>query len=136
MNPTALALAGYIIWLMLLLSVVVSVRTYQTLAGHRAANSFLPDGSDGSPFYGRLVRAHMNCIEGFPYIGGLLILALLTHQIQLTNPLAFIVLAGRIAQSFTHLISVGVLAVQVRFFFFLIQLVICLYWGFQLVAQL
>ncbi len=135
MNATSLALAGYIFWFMLLLAWITAIRTIQTLSGKREANSFQPDGTDVAPFYGRLSRAHANCYESFPFIGGLLILGLLTNQTQLTNPLAYIVLGSRIAQSVTHLISASVLAVQIRFFFFLIQLVICFYWCFQLMTR-
>ena len=136
MNATALALAGYIFWFMLLLALITLIRTIHTLSGKRAANSFQPDGFDVSPFSGRLCRAHANCFESFPFVGGILLLALVTNQAQLTNPLAYIVLAARIAQSVTHLISAGVLAVQIRFFFFLIQLVICFYWCYQLIIRL
>lgn len=135
MNATAFALAGYIFWFMLLLAWIAASRTVQTLSGKRAANSFQPDGNDLTPFYGRLSRAHANCYESFPVIGGLLILALATNQAQLTNPLAVVVLGSRIAQSITHLISVSVLAAQIRFFFFLIQLVVCFYWCFQLFGR-
>lgn len=136
MNPTAIVLTGYIFWYMLLLAGIALLRTVLTLSGKRAANRFHPDGTDVSAFSGRLCRAHANCYEGFPIIGGLLILALLTNQTGLTDPLAAIVLAARIAQSITHLISVNVLAVQIRFFFFMIQLVICFYWAIQMIARL
>jgi len=135
MNPTALSLAGYITWYMLLLAGIAVYRTVLTVSGTRAANSFSPDGSDVSAFSGRLCRAHANCTEGFPYIGGLLILALVTNSTEITNFLALIVLASRIAQSTVHLISTNVMAVQLRFLFFMIQLVVCFYWAVQLLIQ-
>jgi uncharacterized MAPEG superfamily protein len=135
MNETALALIGYIFWSMLLLAWIVVIRGYLTMAGNRAANSFQPDGTDVSPFSGRLCRAHANCFEAFPYIGGILILALVTNLTEITNSLALVVLGARLIQSTAHLISTSALVVQVRFFFFLVQLVICFYWSIQLILR-
>ncbi|MBU1618387.1 MAG: MAPEG family protein [Gammaproteobacteria bacterium] len=36
----------------------------------------------------RLTRAHANCIEGFPIFAALLIIALITEQTAITDPLA------------------------------------------------
>ncbi len=131
MNPTALALTGYIIWFLLLLGFIALLRTGLTIAGKRAANSFRPDGYDVSDFSGRLCRAHANCYESFPFVGGLLMLALVTNTTGITNALAYIVLASRIGQSIVHVLSTGTRAVQTRFAFFLVQYVICLYWAIQ-----
>ena len=75
---TALALAGYVGWTLTLLGVLAVLRSTLTVTGQRAANSFLPDGSDGSPFARRLVRAHANCYENLPIFGCLVLLALAT----------------------------------------------------------
>ena len=135
MNPTALALLGYISWYLVLIAGIAVHRSYLTVSGQRAANSFKPEGSDVSAFSGRLCRAHANCYEGFPYVGGLLVLALVTDTTQITHSLALWVFAARVAQSVIHLISTSAMAVQVRFFFFLIQMVICFYWAFQLLNR-
>ena len=135
MNPTAFSLAGYIIWYLLLLTGIALYRSVLTVSGKRAANSFAPEGSDVSPFSGRLCRAHANCGEGFPIIGGLLLLALVTNTTEITNTLALVVLIARIAQSTVHLISTAVMAVQLRFALFLIQVVIAFYWAFQFLAR-
>jgi len=135
MNETALALIGYIFWSMLLLAWIVVIRGYLTVAGNRAANSFQTDGTDVSPFSGRLCRAHANSFEAFPYIGGILILALVTNLTEVTNSLALVVLGARLIQSTAHLISTSAQVVQIRFFFFLVQLVICFYWSIQMILQ-
>ncbi|MCG8339374.1 MAG: MAPEG family protein [Proteobacteria bacterium] len=128
MNLTALALIGYIAWTLLIIIVVVFHRATLTLAGKRAANSFKTDGIDVSEFSARLCRAHANCYESFPFIGGLLLLALATNLTNITNPLAIIVLISRIAQSTTHAVSTSVWGVQIRFGFFVVQIGICIYW--------
>ncbi|MFH2132174.1 MAG: MAPEG family protein [bacterium] len=136
MNTTALALAGYITWFLVLLGGIAVYRSVLTVAGKRAANAFAPHGSDVSDFSGRLCRAHANCYESFPFIGGLLLLALITNATDITHSLALIVLACRVAQSTIHLISTSVMAVQARFLFFLIQYVICFYWVIQFLTRL
>ena len=127
MNATALALTGFIGWFILLLLSLGGVRILATLKG-KAPNSFRPDGTDVSDFAVRLVRAHANCYESFPIVGGLMLLALATQTTEITNPLALIVLTARIGQSSIHLVSTSNLAVQARFSLFLVQVVISLYW--------
>ncbi len=135
MNATALAFTGYITWFLILLGGIAVYRSVLTLSGKRAANSFKPDGADVSEFSGRLCRAHANCYESFPFVGGLLILALVTNSTGITNSLALTVLVCRIAQSTIHLLSTSVVAVQARFAFLLAQYVICFYWAIQFLAQ-
>lgn len=127
MNATALALMGFIGWFILLLLSLGGVRILATLKG-KAPNSFRPDGTDVSDFAVRLVRAHANCYESFPFVGGLMLLALATQATEITNPLALIVLAARIGQSSIHVASTSNLAVQLRFSLFLVQVGISLYW--------
>ncbi len=127
MNATALALTGFIGWFVLLLLSLGGVRILATLKG-KAPNSFRPDGTDVSDFAVRLVRAHANCYESFPIVGGLMLLALATQTTEITNPLALIVLAARIGQSSIHLASTSNLAVQARFSLFLVQVGISIYW--------
>lgn len=128
MNLTTIALLGFIGWTLLLIVTVELVRVYLVLATGRKVTQFNPDGADISPFMHRLARAHANCVENFPIFGGLLILAILTNQTHLTNPLAPYFLAARLAQSVTHLISSRALAINIRFVFFVIQLAIGAYW--------
>ncbi len=135
MNMTAFSFVGYITWFLVLLGGIALYRSALTVAGKRAANSFKPDGSDGSDFSARLCRAHANCYENFPIIGGLLLLALVTNSTDITHSLAAIVLGCRIVQSIVHMFSTGVIAVQIRFFFFLVQYVICFYWAIQFLSK-
>ena len=127
MNATALALTGFIGWFILLLLSLGGVRILATLKG-KAPNSFRPDGTDVSDFAVRLVRAHANCYESFPFVGGLMLLAMATQTTEITNPLALIVLTARIGQSSIHLASTSNLAVQARFSLFLVQVGISIYW--------
>ncbi len=131
MSHTAIALLGYIGWTTFILLVLGTYRTALTLSGKKAANSFSPAGDDVSPFSGRLCRAHANCYEYFPIVGGLLLYALATNQSDVTNGLALIMLAARVVQSLIHIVSISVMAVKVRFFFFLVQTGIAIFWMYE-----
>lgn len=128
MNASAVALVGYIAWFTLLLTTIGTLRSGLVLGGKRAANSFTPAGDDVSPFSQRLCRAHANCYEAFPVVGGLLLLALATGQTAVTDPLALILLAARVAQSVVHLASTSPIAVLARFGFFGVQIGIAIWW--------
>ena len=127
MNATATALLLYVTWTIALVSLIAIVRSVATLGG-KAANSFAPDGHDVSAFSARLCRAHANCYESFPFVGGLLLFALATGQTAVTDPLAYLLIAARVAQSLIHLASTAVPAVLLRFAAMLAQIVIALWW--------
>lgn len=136
MTATATALVGFILWYLLLYALLGGLRVGLALSGKKKPNSFAPDGTDVSPFAHRLARAHANCYESFPFVGGLMLLALATGNTAVTGPLALYVLGARIVQSSVHLISTSVAAVQVRFLFFLVQFGIGVYWALLLAGRL
>lgn len=128
MNNTIFALLGYITWILILLVWLATYRTLLVAKKEQSVNGFKPDGSDSPAFGERITRAQSNCVESFAFIGGLMLLALATDSAVITNGLALLLLAARLGQSTTHLLSTSVLAVQIRFAFFLVQIGICLYW--------
>jgi len=128
MSPSLSALLGYVAWMLVLLGVLATLRSALTLSGARPANAFDPGGADVSPFSGRLCRAHANCYEFFPVFGGLLVVAVLAQKTGVTDPLAHLALAARVAQSSVHLISTSVAAVTIRFGFFGAQFAIAVWW--------
>jgi len=135
MSLSFFAVIAYIVWTIILIIMIEVFRTYLVVKTGHAINDFSPDGSDISPFAHRLSRAHANCYESFPIIGGTLLVALATGQTGITDPLALWVIAARVAQSSTYMISGSVPASQVRFLFFLIQLTISTWWIVQLLLQ-
>lgn len=135
-SSTLVALLGFLLWTLFLLIVMEVMRVWWVLAKKFPANEFKPDNSNLSPFLQRLARAHANCIEGIPVFGGLFIVALLTEQTAVTDPLAYLFLAARIAQSLAHLLSLHVIAVNLRFVFFTVQLVLGFYWAVKLISAL
>lgn len=135
MNTSALVLTLFIAWALALLVLMEVIRSYLVISGRAKSNEFKPDNANLSPFLQRLARAHANCIESLPVLGGLLLVAIVTCRTELTDPLAPWLLVARIGQSITHLISVSVVAVNVRFLFFAVQLAIAIYWIWGLLAR-
>lgn len=80
----------------------------------------------------RIARAHMNCVESLPVFGGILAIAVMTSRTAVTDPLALWFVLARVAQSSVHLISTSVLAVNIRFAAFFVQIVMGVYWLWSL----
>jgi len=132
---SATVLTLLIAWALLLVVLMEILRGRLVAGGHIAGNEFRPDNSNLSPFMQRLARAHANCIEGLPIFGGLLVVALVTNRASVTDQLAPWLLLARLVQSGTHLSSGSILAVNVRFLAFVVQLVIALYWSWALLVR-
>ena len=134
MTPTLTAFTGFIAWSLFLLVLMEAIRSKLVLTGAVPANGFRPDNSNLSPFMQRLARAHANCVEGLPLIGGLMLVAVLAGKSEVTDPLAFTFLGARILQSVLHLSSLSPAAVTLRFTAFAVQMGIGMYWAFRLLA--
>jgi uncharacterized MAPEG superfamily protein len=134
MNTTLLAMLGFLCWTLFLLVLMETVRSRLVLTGEVPANGFNPENSNLSPFMQRLARAHANCLEGLPLFGGFMILAVVAGKSNVTDPLAYVFLAARIAQSTIHLASTSSAAVTVRFSAFAVQIGITVYWAVKLHA--
>jgi uncharacterized MAPEG superfamily protein len=135
-SPTAIALTGFITWALFLLILMELLRSQLVVLKKIPSNEFKPDNSNLSPFMQRIARAHANCIESLPVFGGLLLVAIATGQTSITDPLAYLLLAARMVQSSVHLASLSILAVNTRFTFFAIQMVIGTYWAIRLLSAL
>lgn len=131
-SPSLVALTVFILWALLLIALMEIIRSKLVLQGAVAANEFKPDNRNLSPFMQRLARAHANCIENIPVLGGLLLIAIASNREHVTDPLAYVLIGARVAQSLIHLASASSLAASLRFTAFLVQLVIGLYWAFKL----
>ncbi len=132
MSVTLLALLGFISWTLFLLVLMEVIRSKLVLTGAVPANGFNPENSNLSPFMQRLARAHANCLEGLPVFGGLMLLAVVAGRSAVTDPLAYVLLGGRIVQSVIHLASTSAVAVSARFTAFALQMAIAVYWVFKL----
>ena len=135
MNSSLLALTGFVAWTLFLLVLMESLRSRLVLLKAVPSNGFQPDNGNLSPFMQRLARAHANCLEGLPVFGGLLVIASLSSQTAITDPLALVLLGARVVQSLIHLASLSVMAVNLRFSAFAVQMLIVLYWAFALLTS-
>jgi uncharacterized MAPEG superfamily protein len=131
-SPTAVALTGFIAWTLFLLVLMECIRSKLVLTKALPANGFTPDNANLSPFMQRLARAHANCLEGLPIVGGLMLVALATGRASVTDPLAFALLGARVVQSSIHLASLSSTAVTLRFSAFTVQMGIAVFWSAKL----
>lgn len=135
-SSTVIALTLFVVWSLLLIILMESIRTMLVLTKEVPANGFSPDNANLSPFMQRLARAHANCIEGLPVFGGLMLIAVVSSQPAITDSLAYVFLAARVTQSLIHLASVSPMAVTLRFSAFAVQLAIAIYWSYALLQSL
>jgi uncharacterized MAPEG superfamily protein len=115
-------LVGFVAWTLVLLSGLAVARVSQVLSGHRKANEFPSGVPHGGDAYWRLNRAHLNCVENLPLFGAVVLVASVAGVVApALDTLARVYLGARVGQSLAHLSSGSVVAVNVRFTFFLIQ---------------
>lgn len=133
-TASAFVLTAFIAWTLFLLILMEGLRVRFLFSNTVAANEFRPDNSNLPPFMQRMARAHANCIESFPVVGGLLIVALLTDRAGVTDPLAYGLLAARLIQSSVHVVSTSIAASYLRFVAFAVQMAIAVTWCWALFA--
>jgi len=134
MGPTATALLGFAAWYLLLTFALGVFRSGLVLSGKKEANSFATDGSDVGTFGRRLNRARDNCFETLPLFCAIALAASLVGKISVIDPLAMYLLYARVGQSVTHVASTSLMAINVRFALFLVQLVIYAIWVVRLLG--
>jgi uncharacterized MAPEG superfamily protein len=116
-------LLGFVTWTLVLLVAVGVARVSQVLAGNAQPTSFPAGVPHGSDAYWRLNRAHLNCVENLPLFASVVLVAAVAGVRSGTlDLLAQVFLVARVGQSLTHVSSGSVLAINVRFAFFLVQL--------------
>jgi hypothetical protein len=134
MAPTVTALLGFAAWYLALTFALGVFRSGLVLSGKKAPNTFATDGSDVGAFGRRLNRARDNCFETLPLFAAIALAAFIQNKLVVIDPLAMWLLFARIGQSVTHLISTNVMAINVRFALFLVQLVIYTIWVVRLLG--
>nr|WP_232369198.1 MAPEG family protein [Leptospira abararensis] len=115
---------GFALWTLGLGVFLTSFRSIQVLLGKKKSNEFPAGIQHGSDFNWRLNRAHINSLENLPIF---LTVVFLTSSFGMidsfVNQAGVVILGARVLQSLTHLTSTSVLAVNVRFTFYMIQIV-------------
>jgi uncharacterized MAPEG superfamily protein len=126
MESTASTILWLVMWWALLM---VQLPLVRLLASRKTGSmAFDPNGFDLEGYGRRLTRAIANCQENIPIYIGVLLFAMVTDNTAITNATASWLLAARIAQSVVHLISTSSPMILVRFFFYLIQCLLIVWW--------
>ena len=117
-------LLGFAAWTLLFLFATVGVyRWSRILTGRTAIATWRAGEQQGSEWYRRAMRAHINCLENLP-IYTAIVVALLA--VRVTSPildgLAITILVARICQSSIHLLLEQTnMVAGIRFAFYFLQ---------------
>jgi uncharacterized MAPEG superfamily protein len=119
-------LLGFAAWTLLILFSTVGVyRWTRILTGRTGIAQWRADEQQGSEWYRRAIRAHMNCVENLPVYTAIVVALLATGvSSPLLDRLAMTVIVARICQSLIHLLleQTNIVA-AVRFVFYFAQVV-------------
>jgi uncharacterized MAPEG superfamily protein len=105
MSVPVLVLLGFAAWTLLTLFGSIGVyRWSRILTGRASISEWRADAPQGSEWYQRAMRAHMNCVENLPIFGAL-VLALMATGLQrpLIDALSVTLLMARIGQTLVHI---------------------------------
>ncbi|HZX24980.1 MAG TPA: MAPEG family protein [Woeseiaceae bacterium] len=130
-----LAFAG---WTLLTLTSTVGLyRWGHILTGRASLSEWNPDLPQGSDWYRRAMRAHMNCVENLPVYGAIVVALVASGT---TGPsldvLAIVLIVARVCQTLLHIgTRPGEFTAGLRFTFFFVQLICMLAMGGIVVAR-
>ena len=125
MTTPLYALLFFTAWTLGIATVGVGAwRVWNVFMGRARANDFPADTPHGPDWYRRGMRAHANCVENRGVFGALVLIG---HAAGLQDgtfaTLAQAVAVARVGQTVAHVASGRSLVVNIRFAFFLTQLV-------------
>lgn len=124
MTDPIVPLLAFCLWTLVLAAVMITGRSLLVVTGRARADDFPAYQYNPAHFLDRVARAYSNALETLPVFATLILAAYYTQQTDLAVGPAIWILLARIAQSTVHLIGVNHWLVQIRFTFFLIQLVL------------
>ena len=128
MTIPVLVLLAFAGWTLLTLTGSVGVyRWSRILTGRASVAEWRADVPQGSDWYQRAMRAHMNCVENLPVYSAIVVALIATGaRSSLIDNLAIAMLAARIMQTTVHIaLPPTEVAASVRFALFFVQ-VICM----------
>ncbi len=118
------AVLGFAVWTLLVLFGTVGVyRWSRILTGRVRISEWQADLPQGSDWYQRAMRAHMNCVENLPVFAAIVLCATATGaDSRVLDLLAGAILVARVCQTTVHVaFAPSDLAASVRFAFFFVQ---------------
>jgi uncharacterized MAPEG superfamily protein len=117
-------LLGFAGWTLVALFGTIGVyRWSRILTGRSRISDWQADQPQGSEWYRRATRAHMNCVENLPVYGAVVVCATAAGaRGSLLDALAPTFIAARICQTVVHIAFASTdLVASVRFAFFFVQ---------------
>ena len=117
-------LLGFAAWTLVILFTTVGVyRWSRIFTGRAEISEWRADERQGSDWYRRAVRAHLNCVENLPVYTAIVVALLAAHAGgPIMDGLAITILVARICQSSIHLLMEQTNTVAgIRFAFFFVQ---------------
>src|SRR4051794_15527414 len=106
MSVPVLVLLGFAAWTVLTLFATIGVyRWSRILTGRASVAEWRADMPQGSSWYQRAMRAHMNCVENLPIYTALVVALIATglHS-PMIDRLALAILGARVGQTLTHIL--------------------------------
>ena len=105
MNIPVIVLLGFAAWTLLTLFASIGVyRWSRILTGRASVAEWRADVPQGSDWYKRAMRAHMNCVENLPVYTAVVVALLATGAKSATlDMLAIAILAARVGQTLVHI---------------------------------
>ena len=119
-------LLGFAAWTLVVLFGTIGVYRWSgILTGRARIYEWHPDTPQGSEWYRRAIRAHLNCIENLPVYGAIVFCASVSHASgAVLDAFALALLAARIGQTTVHIaFAPSALAGSLRFAFYFVQAV-------------
>jgi len=124
MTTPLCALMGFVFWTVLIVLAIGTVRVAEVLSGKTAVNGFPSGQPHGGDAYWRLNRAHLNCVENLPLFAAVVLAGHVTGLTAGTfATFAQVYIAARVVQTLIHVSSGSVMAVNLRFGAFIVQVV-------------
>jgi uncharacterized MAPEG superfamily protein len=126
MNVPVLVLLSFAAWTLLTLFGSVGVYRWSRILTRCASIAeWRADAPQGSEWYQRAMRAHMNCVENLPIFGALVIALMATGlQRPSIDALSLTLLLARIPQTLVHIVAPpSNVYVALRFALFFAQII-------------
>jgi uncharacterized MAPEG superfamily protein len=126
MNIPVLVLLGFAAWTLLILIGSIGVyRLSRVLTGRASMAEWRADLPQGSEWYQRAMRAHMNCVENLPIYGAVVVALLATGlRSPLIDGFSLVMLIARIGQTLVHIVPPPTeISASLRFALYCLQIV-------------
>ena len=136
MAAPLISLVWFALWAVFLVLIVGLWRVRDVMAGKTAPNAFPSGEKHGSDAYWRANRAQANTVENLPIFAALVLSGVAAGLDSSTFAmLCTVAVIARMVQSLIHLASGSVVAVNLRFTAFLVQIACFIWIGVLLIGH-